>query len=194
MSIAALVMMPGLASAQSFEAEAKRLLESQPQINAADDNVSAADEAIGRSFADYLPALPVFADYGYQETDSPALRAARNGRELHMPREKFTATLTQNVFDGFRTTGGYRTSQHNLDIASITLDSTVQTVLFEGVSTYLNVLRNNTLLGFSKRNEGTIREQLKLEDERVSRGAGIAVDVLQSKSRLQISKERRVAF
>jgi adhesin transport system outer membrane protein len=36
--------------------------------------------------------------------------------------------------------------------------------------------------------------QLNLEDERVQRGSGIAVDVLQAKSRLQLAKERRVGF
>ena len=36
--------------------------------------------------------------------------------------------------------------------------------------------------------------QAELEDERVERGAGITVDVLQAKSRLQIAKERRVTF
>ena len=35
---------------------------------------------------------------------------------------------------------------------------------------------------------------MNLEDERVQRGAGIAVDVLQAKSRLQLAKERRVTF
>lgn len=35
---------------------------------------------------------------------------------------------------------------------------------------------------------------MNLEDERVQRGAGIAVDVLESKRRLQLAKERRVNF
>jgi adhesin transport system outer membrane protein len=35
---------------------------------------------------------------------------------------------------------------------------------------------------------------LELEDERVQRGTGITVDVLQAKSRLQIAKEKRVNF
>ncbi|HAJ20582.1 MAG TPA: hypothetical protein DCL95_11075, partial [Rhodospirillaceae bacterium] len=40
--------------------------------------------------------------------------------------------------------------------------------------------------------ERTIREQLNLETERVERGAGIEVDVLQAKSRLQLAIEARV--
>ena len=42
----------------------------------------------------------------------------------------------------------------------------------------------------STQNSENIRRQLNLEDERVRRGSGIAVDVLQAKSRLQIALER----
>ena len=42
----------------------------------------------------------------------------------------------------------------------------------------------------SRLNETNIQNQLNLEDERVQRGSGIAVDVLQAKSRLQLAKER----
>lgn len=50
------------------------------------------------------------------------------------------------------------------------------------------------MVELSRETEATIQRQLKLEDERVQRGSGVAVDVLQAKSRLQISKERRVNF
>ena len=50
------------------------------------------------------------------------------------------------------------------------------------------------LIDLARNNEMTIQRQLNLEDERVRRGSGIAVDVLQAKSRLQLAKERRVNF
>ena len=46
----------------------------------------------------------------------------------------------------------------------------------------------------SQTNERIIQVQLELEDERVRRGSGIAVDSLLAKSRLQLAKERRVTF
>ena len=58
----------------------------------------------------------------------------------------------------------------------------------------VEVLRQRRLVDLARSNEETIQIQLNLEDERVQRGSGIAVDVLQAKSRLQISKERRVNF
>jgi len=56
------------------------------------------------------------------------------------------------------------------------------------------VIRNVRLIEIAVADEKSLQEQLHLEDERVTRGSGIAVDVLQAKSRLQQAKERRVAF
>jgi adhesin transport system outer membrane protein len=76
----------------------------------------------------------------------------------------------------------------------MSLENTRQELLFQGLNQYLDVLRNVRLIAVARNTENTIRTQLRLEDERVQRGAGIAVDVLQAKSRLQVAKEQRVAF
>ena len=82
----------------------------------------------------------------------------------------------------------------NEHLARITLEGTRQNTLFQGVRAYITVLRQMRLLGITIESEGRIQRQLNLEDERVRRGSGIAVDVLQAKSRLQVAKERRVGF
>ncbi len=178
----------------SLNSEIARLLGSHPQLQAAQKNVAAADEAVGRAFADYLPRLSVVGDYGFENTDSPSLRSSRDGRSLDTPRESVTLTLSQNLFDGFATTASNETARLNRDVAEIDLETTLQNVVFEAASAYLNVLRHTRLVKLAMDNERTIQVQLSLEDARVSRGAGIAVDVLQAKSRLQIARERRVAF
>jgi len=103
-------------------------------------------------------------------------------------------TVTQNLFDGFATSSMVRAARLNKEIARITLEGTRQGVLFEGISAYIDVLRQKRLVELATANQHTIQTQLNLEDERVQRGSGIAVDVLQAKSRLQIAKERRVNF
>jgi len=75
-----------------------------------------------------------------------------------------------------------------------TQDKTIQRILLEGITAYVSVLQSHEVIRVAKANERTIQRQLQLEDERVQRGAGITVDVLQAKSRLQLSKERRVQF
>tara|TARA_A100001011_G_C14265835_1_gene824607 strand:- start:1024 stop:1917 length:894 start_codon:yes stop_codon:yes gene_type:complete len=62
--------------------------------------------------------------------------------------------------------------------------------MFEGIASYLDVLRQSQLVKLSNKNSENISQQLDLEDARVKRGSGVAVDVLSAKSRLQISLER----
>ncbi len=78
-----------------------------------------------------------------------------------------------------------------MEVADYSLTNVRQSVILEGTTGYLNVLRQSSLLAIAEQNERSIREQLNLEDERVRRGAGIAVDVLQAKSRLQFPLEQR---
>ena len=87
-----------------------------------------------------------------------------------------------------------RTARLNKEIARIGLNNTRQTTTFEGVNAYVDVLRQKRLIELARENEATIQRQANLENERVQRGSGVAVDVLQAKSRLQVSKERRVTF
>lgn len=193
-AIVALCLVWGPLSAASLPDEIALLLKSHPRLLAARNNISAADAGVERAFGEYLPSLDLATDYGYENVDSPGLRAARNNRPLNGTREAFSITLTENLFTGFRREANNETARLNRAVADIEYDATEQEILFEAASSYLNVLRHAALIGFAVGNEQTIRRQLKLEDERVKRGAGITVDVLQSKSRLQIAKERRVAF
>lgn len=170
------------------------LLESHPRLKAARNNISAADEGVKRAFGEYFPSLDLFTDWGYEHTDSPGLRSARNNRSLNTPRESLSVTLTENLFTGFRREANNETARLNREVAAFEYEEIQQGILFEAVSSYLNVLRHSALIGYAVGNEQNIKRQLDLEDERVQRGAGITVDVLQSKSRLQIAKERRVAF
>jgi adhesin transport system outer membrane protein len=102
--------------------------------------------------------------------------------------------LTQNVFNGFATPSQVRSARLNQELAEFTLQGTSQNILFEGIDAYLEVLRQSRLVALAQESERTIMRQLHLEDERVQRGSGIAVDVLQAKSRLQLAKERRIGF
>ena len=180
------------AAAQTLDDELASLLSAYPQLDASRADIAAAGDAVDRAFADYLPQVSLFADYGFETTDSPATRAT--GGSFDTQRDTATLTITENLFDGYRTTSSNATARINRAVSEVDLESTQQSLIFRGSAAYLNVLRHVDLIRLAIHNERTIQRQLALEDERVERGAGISVDVLQSKSRLQIAKERRVAF
>jgi peptidoglycan/LPS O-acetylase OafA/YrhL len=161
-------------------------------ILAKQKSVAAAEQGIQVAYSGYLPKLDIFGETGPQYIDSPVLESQGGGTWTTI--EVAGARLTQHAFDGFAIPSQVRTARLNLEVALFTLEGVRQNVLFNGINAYVEVLRQNRLVALSRESERTIMHQLNLEDERVQRGSGIAVDVLQAKSRLQLAKERRVGF
>ena len=194
-AVAATLWMGSGALGQPLERELVGLLRDHPQIQAADKTSQSSRQEIDKALATFYPRAQALTDAGPELIDSPGERARRQEQGLN-PRTRNVATLTvtQNLFNGFASTAATRAARLNAEIAAVTAEGTRQATLFEGVRAYVNVLRQRRLVDLARSNEETIQIQLNLEDERVQRGSGIAVDVLQAKSRLQISKERRVNF
>ena len=183
----------GGALAQSLEDELVLLETSNPQIRTQQSAVSAAAQGVGVAASGFLPRVSVAADFGYEEVDSPGRRQSP-GTSFRREQERVSLTVTQNIFDGFRKQADTDIAKSAREAASDTLSTTSQNVLFEGTNAYVDILRQGLLVKLSQTNERIIQVQLELEDERVRRGSGIAVDSLLAKSRLQLAKERRVTF
>ncbi len=169
------------------------LLATHPEILSAGKSVEAARQDVRESKSRFLPNIVLSGDGGYEYTDSPSRRISP-GSPLSTGRSRMSLSVNENVFDGFRDTNRLKIAGLNVGIAESRREATVQRLLFQGAKAYLDVLRSSRQVELSRDDEVTIRQQLRLEDERVRRGSGIGVDVLLAKARLQVSKERRVAF
>ncbi|NKB57956.1 MAG: TolC family outer membrane protein [Alphaproteobacteria bacterium] len=183
----------GPALSEPLRSELDLLLREHPDLRRARNEASAARARIEEARSAYLPRFELSGDSGAERTDDPARRQAGQGA-FSMRRDKLTLTATQNLFNGFRDEAGINAAELGHIEQQMSLENTRQELLFQGLNQYLDVLRNVRLIAVAQNTESTIRTQLRLEDERVQRGSGIAVDVLQAKSRLQVAKEQRVAF
>ena len=180
------------ANAAELTEELSSLVDKHPRLAAEAQNVTAAKAAITEARSTYLPRLDTNASIGYENTDRTELVPA--GDDLDLTGSSAAITATQNIFSGFSTDGSVAAAQSGITQAQAALESTKQQLLFEGTNAYIAVLRQVKLTELSKRNMATLSNQLELEDKRVDRGSGVAVDVLQARSRLQIAKERFTAF
>lgn len=180
------------ANAADLRSELSGLLATHPRLSAQAENIAAAEAAITEARSNYLPRLDTSAAIGYEDTDRTDLIPA--GAKFDLESKSAAITATQNIFEGFRNMGASAAAASELARNQAAMEATRQQLLFEGSSAYIAVLRQVKLTELSKRNMATLTTQLNLEDERVERGSGVAVDVLQAKSRLQISKERYTAF
>ena len=180
-------------SAETLQEEISILLIQHPDIRRARNDAAAAGARVDEAYGAFYPRLELTGDTGYERTDSPDRRAAGDDA-FSMRRDKLTLTATQNLFNGFRDEVGLNAANSGVLEQKMALENTRQELTFLGLNQYLEILRNVRLIKVAQTTENTIRTQLELEDERVQRGSGIAVDVLQAKSRLQVAKEQRVAF
>ena len=193
--MAAVVCAASPSFGQPLEKELVGLLRYHPQINASQKAVETSRAQIKQALAEFLPRVSLSADIGPEITDGPGQRNRGLDRgAIAQTGISTSITVTQGLFSGYSTASLVRTARLNKWLSLMTLDGTRQGVLLEGINSYINVLRQKRLIALARLNETNIQNQLNLEDERVQRGSGIAVDVLQAKSRLQLAKERRVNF
>lgn len=188
--LAALGAAPGHSA--TLVEELNGLIQEHPQLRAIRDNVEAAREAITVAGAPGLPNVALAGDVGHKRIDGPGQRAADNIWSRGF--EKMTLTVTQTLFDANRNDSARNTAVLSQSLAEIDLRNIRQTLLLEGTAAYINVIRQARLVDLATRNTEIIANRLDLEDERVQRGGGTAVDVLLSKTRLQLAKERSVVF
>ncbi len=176
-------------NAETLEKEISRLILEHPQILSMKAQVDSSKEGVKASISAYLPTLDLAADTNHEYVSTPALRSTPEG-PTKLSAETWNLTLNQNIYDGGLKSSLRSTAKITEFVTSSTLESITQAVMFEGIASYLDVLRQSQLVKLSNRNSENIRQQLDLEDARVKRGSGVAVDVLSAKSRLQISLER----
>jgi adhesin transport system outer membrane protein len=190
--LAGAIVATGPARAVSLEEALADLVANHPQLRAARDTVDAAGETVRTRTGQFLPQVRLNTDYGFKDINSPSLRSS--GDSWHRPFDRYTMTVTQNLFDGSRKTGDKQGAEAAQDAARADLRTTRLNLQREGAGAYMEVIRQNKLVAVSRKSESTIALQLNLEDERVQKGAGTAVDVLFAKTRLQLAKERRIVF
>ncbi len=180
------------AQAQKLNDLLRDVTNKHPLIQAEEEKLLSAQAAITEAQSDYFPKISVNGSYGYENTDRTRLLVAAGEFDLNPANANIT--ISQNIFAGFKTQATTNSAKANFELAKTLYEHTKQQILFEAIKNYLAVLKQVKLTELSKRNMATLQKQLNLEDEKVQRGSGIAVDVLQAKSRLQISKERYTSF
>ena len=180
--------------AQTIEQMLSTLTLNHPQVRSAIKSVASSKQEIKKAASGFLPTVNIASDFGPETIDSPTTRSANDKKKWQRSKQTTTLTVTQNLFQGFEDTAATRTARLNKLISETTLKKTSQDIMMAGASVFIDVLRQTQLLELATQNEETIQIQLNLEDERVQTGSGIAVDLLQAKSRLQLAKERRVRF
>jgi adhesin transport system outer membrane protein len=181
-------------NAASLESELSGMLQDHPNLKAARQTSKSAEKEIDVQKAGNLPTVSFSSDYGYEWISNATTRSSNSDGHSGLMRRVAGLTVTQNLYDGNATSSAIRTAKLSKMETDLTETNTRQSLLLEGIQVYLEVLKQARRIEYARDNEANIKTQMELEDERVQRGSGIGIDVLNAKSRLQTAKDKRVEY
>jgi outer membrane protein len=155
-----------------------------PDINQQRAAVRASDENIPKATAGYRPTVSAEADAGIQQTWA-GLPAAAGGNQSVFSRPRgYGLTVNQTLWNGERTFNSVRQAESGVMAARETLRNTEQNVLLDGVTDYMNVLRDTAILGLDRNNVEVLQEQLRQTKDRFAVGEVTRTDVAQAEASL----------
>lgn len=153
---------------------------SNPQVNAAWANFSAAGSDVRVAKGNYLPSIDVSAGVGRQDQQNDG-RGSYNSDFAEL-------TLTQMVFDGFATRSEVERLDRTRLIAYFELLGASENIALETFQAYLDVMRFREMVRLAQDNYREHRRVFSQIEERALSGAGRGADLAQISGRLALAE------
>jgi len=177
--------------AETLESALAQAYRNNPTLNAQRASLRAIDENVPQALAGYRPRVSGSIDSGYQHYEATTLASGIFGRtNTNISPRGGTVGLVQNVFNGERTGNQTRQAESQVLAGRETLRNTEQTVLLDGATAYMNVMRDSAILDLQRRNVQVLQEQLKQTRDRFNVGEVTKTDVAQAESRLAAAQSQ----
>ena len=181
------------AGAQSLEEALANAYVSNPTIESQRAQLRATDELVPQALSGYRPTVEAGADAGYSRSrlrgpDSrgeTATRQSLNQRGLDL-------SVVQPLYSGGRTQAGTKRAEALVEAQRADLLSTEQSVLLDGATAYLDVVRDQAVVDLNVNNEQVLRRQLDASRDRFNVGEITRTDVSQAESRLARALSDRI--
>ncbi|HZA02724.1 MAG TPA: TolC family outer membrane protein, partial [Hyphomicrobiaceae bacterium] len=150
-----------------------------PRLDAERARLRATDEEVSRANAGYLPTILGSADVSYQNRETKPVSTTDG--EAHP--KGYAVNLTQPVFQGFRTLNSVREAEATVRAGRETLRGVEQLVLLDAVTAYMNVLRDQAIVGLRENNVEVLSRELQATQDRFAVGEVTRTDVAQAQAR-----------
>ena len=152
---------------------------SNPTLGAERARQRATDEGAPQALSGWRPTVTVDGDYGkIRQTARPPTGIDKRDTR------GYSLTLNQPVFDGFETVEGARQAEANIRAGVQNLINVEQTTLLDGVTAYMNVVRDSAIVGLRRKNVSVLKEQLRAANARFKVGEITKTDVAQAEARV----------
>lgn len=177
--------------AETIKSALVRTYVGNPDLNQQRANVIARSEDVPKAAGGMRPRLNASVNGGpqFNRLRQPAGRDRNNERaystEQVMGEPRAAAfSVTQPLFDGWRTDNSVRQAEASFYAARETMRLTEQATLQNGATAYMNVLRDAAVVSLRKNNIAVLGEQLRVTRDRAEIGEVTITDVAQAQAAL----------
>ncbi|WP_135078164.1 TolC family outer membrane protein [Terasakiella sp. SH-1] len=161
-----------------------------PSLNSERASVRATDEGVSQALANWRPDVS-WSGSAYRSQNENNARIGDQRKQTLTPLSS-TFSVTQPIFRGFQTIAATDEAEANVMAARYNLLETEQTVLFDAVTAYSNIVRDIAVLELNKNNEQVLRRQFEATTDRFEVGELTRTDVSQAKARFAKSTADRI--
>ena len=187
-AISAIVVQTSASAETLFEALSSAYV-SNPTIQAARASVRTTDEGVPQALSGWRPTVSISGSAGVQNSETST---ATTSSDQDLVPTTLSADVSQSIYSGGRTVAGTSQAEANVQAARAQLAVTEQQVLLDGITSFLNVLRDQATVQLTKNNETVLQRQLEATKDRFEVGEVTRTDVAQAEARLSGAVADRV--
>lgn len=187
------LLAPGGAGAETLEEVLASAYATNPTLLARRAQLRATDEAVPQALSNWRPTVSYTAEgtRGRYETNSNGPNSVQS-REQGRTGTTQSLTVSQPLFRGGRTMAETRAAEADVLASRADLHRVEQTILLNGATAYLDVVRDESVVKLNINNEQVLRRQLEAAQERFRVGEITRTDVSQAEARLARAVSDRV--
>lgn len=159
-----------------------------PTLRAAEAELRSVNENVPQALSNWRPSLDFTGNARVGTTENTGANRFEEEADWSA-----ALNLTQPLFRGGRTLAQTRQAKAQVYAQRARLLDTEQGVLLTAATAFLDVWRDQAILGLNQSNENVLREQLEATEVRLEVGEVTRTDLSQAQSRLARAKSGRVA-
>ncbi len=185
--LASVFLAPNAHAADSLLDALVKAYQSNPQLLAERANLRATDEDVAQAIALWRPQVTLNGRYSSIKTENKTDPSVV-GIESRSRPWSADVTASQTVFAGGRILAQRRIADANVRGGRAILQATEQQVFIDTVSSYMNVVRDESTLNLNQQNVELLKKQLEAAQARFEVGEITRTDVAQAEARLSAGR------
>ena len=190
----AMALSSGAVLAESLEQALISAYQNNPTLLAERAALRATDEGVASALSGWRPTVQIDGDAGFAETETTTVSGGLTSKtESSLQPRSFSFSITEPLYRGGRTIAETSSAKNLVDAGRATLALAEQSILLDGVTAYMDVLRTQSVVELNRHNERVVARQHQAAQDRFEVGEVTRTDVAQAEARVAQAKADRIS-